>query len=49
MLAWISANWQSVVLALLAIDAALIPIFPKVGFLGTLKNLLSAAAPKHGA
>lgn len=44
-MAWLIANWQSLVLALLAIDAALIPIFPKVGVLGTIKTLLSDVAP----
>lgn len=49
MLAWISANWQNVLLALLAIDSALIPIFPSAGILGSIKNALSGIAPKQGS
>lgn len=49
MIAWISSNWQPVVLAILAIDAALIPLFPKAGFLGTIKNFLSSLGAKPAA
>lgn len=43
---WLVANWQALVVAILAIDAALIPLFPKVGILVTIKNLLAGSAPK---
>lgn len=46
-MSWLSQNWQAVVVAILAIDAALIPIFPQVGFLVTIKNFLSGVAPKQ--
>lgn len=45
-MAWLVANWQSVVVAVLAIDAALIPIFPSAGILVSIKNFLSGIAPK---
>lgn len=44
---WLAANWQSVLLAVLAIDAALIPLFPSAGILVTIKNLLTGLAPKQ--
>lgn len=43
MIAWILANWMPVLVYLLAIDRALIPIFPKVPFLVSLKNMLISA------
>ncbi len=43
---WISANWQPIAIALLAIDSALIPLFPKAGILGSIKNVLSGVVPK---
>lgn len=43
---WIVANWQPVVVAVLAIDAALIPLFPNAGILGKIKAALSDVAPK---
>jgi hypothetical protein len=43
---WLVANWQSVLLAVLAIDAALIPLFPKAGFLIAIKNFLSGVVPQ---
>lgn len=46
-MAWLIANWQPLVIALLAIDAALIPIFPSVPLLVMIKNLLSGIAPKQ--
>ena len=45
MIAWIVANWQQVVLAVLAVDSALIPLFPKAGILGSIKAALSKVAP----
>lgn len=44
---WLAANWQSVLLAVLAIDAALIPLFPSTGILVTIKNLLTGLTPKQ--
>jgi len=49
MIAWLQANWQSLVVAVLAIDAALIPLFPKVGLLVSIKNFLSNFGPKPPA
>lgn len=37
---WFLANWVQVLVGALAIDQALIPIFPKVPFLVSLKNFL---------
>lgn len=45
-MAWLSANWQNLVVAVLAIDAALIPLFPKAGILVSIKNVLAGMAPK---
>lgn len=46
MLAWLSANWQPLLLCILAIDSALIPLFPNAGILGTIKTFLAGVAPK---
>lgn len=43
---YVVSNWpsiQAVIVAILAVDAALIPIFPNAGLLVTIKNLLSKA------
>lgn len=48
-MAWIIANWaliKDLVMAILVVDAALIPLFPKVGALITIKNALSGVAGK---
>lgn len=45
-MAWLIAHWQALVVAILAIDAALIPLFPSAGILGSIKNVLSQVAPK---
>lgn len=45
-MAWLLANWQALLLAVLAIDSALIPLFPNAGILGSIKNALSGVAPK---
>jgi hypothetical protein len=42
---WLAANWQSVAVAILAIDAALIPLFPKVGIFVSIKNFLTGIVP----
>lgn len=44
-LSWLSANWQSVLLAVLAVDSALIPLFPQIGILGKIKVALSGVVP----
>jgi hypothetical protein len=46
LIAWVMANWQPVVVAVLAIDAALIPLFPNAGILGKIKSILTDVAPK---
>lgn len=42
-ISWLSANWQPALLALIAIDAALIPVFPNAGILKTISTYLSGA------
>lgn len=42
-MAWLVANWQAVLVAVLAIDQALIPIFPKVTLFESVANFLSKA------
>ena len=42
-ISWLSANWQPLVIALLAIDAALIPLFPNAGILKTISTYLNDA------
>lgn len=46
MLAWLAANWVQLVVCILAIDSALMPIFPNAGILGVIKQALSSVAPK---
>lgn len=41
-LQFVIANWQNILLLILAVDAALIPLFPQVQILVKLKNLLAA-------
>lgn len=41
-MAWLLANWQTALLVVLAVDAALIPLFPNVGLLVAVKNIASA-------
>lgn len=45
-MAWIMAHGMQLVVALLAIDSALIPLFPNAGLLAKIKDLLSSVAPK---
>lgn len=45
-MAWLLANWQTLLIAVLGVDAALIPLFPKVGLLVSIKNFLAGLAPK---
>ena len=47
MVVWLSANWMQLIVAFLAIDAALIPLFPSAGILVTIKNILGGIAPKQ--
>jgi hypothetical protein len=47
-MAWIFDHWKDLLLALLAVDAALIPIFPNAGILKTILDLgkkLAGQAP----
>ena len=46
-MAWLAANWQALVVCILAIDSALIPLFPQVGILGKIKEVLAGVAPKQ--
>lgn len=41
---WVLAHWKDVVLAVLAVDIALIPIFPQVPVLVKIKDFLSGVA-----
>lgn len=43
---WLLANWSQLLVSVLAIDAALLPLFPDSGLLKKIKELLSAAGPK---
>lgn len=43
-MAFLVANWKNIVLALLAIDAAIIPIFPNAGILKTVSGWLTTAS-----
>lgn len=38
---WLAAHWQNVLLAVLGIDAALLPLFPQSGILLKIKDVLS--------
>lgn len=40
---WLVLHWRDLLDALIAIDVALIPIFPNAGVLGKIKSWLSAA------
>lgn len=44
---WLMANWMAVVVAFLAIDRALIPLFPKAQILVTIKNFLAGVVPNQ--
>lgn len=46
MLSWLAANWQALVVAVLAIDAALIPLLPNMPLLKQIYDALSKVAPK---
>lgn len=46
MLAWLSANWVQVAVAILAVDSALLPLFPQSGLLLKIKDILSGVVPK---
>lgn len=43
-MAWIIAHWKDAVLAILAVDAALLPLFPSNGILLKIKSLLGGVA-----
>lgn len=44
---WLASNWQVLALTILSIDAALIPLFPNLGLLVTIKNFLGGlVSPK---
>lgn len=43
-MSWILAHYKDVVLAILAIDAALIPLLPQVQLLVKIKDFLSKLA-----
>lgn len=43
MLNWLASNWKELLLALLAVDAAIIPIFPNAGILKTIQTFLTSA------
>lgn len=43
---WLAANWQTLAIAVLAIDSALIPLFPNAGLLKKIASFLGSMAPK---
>lgn len=45
-ISWLMANWQPIVTAILAVDAALIPILPNVTLLQKIKSILSGVSAK---
>ena len=46
MMAWLQANWSQLLVAILAIDSALIPLFPAEGIFVKIKSFLSNFGPK---
>jgi len=48
-ISWLANNWQPIVLAILAVDAALLPLFPNVGILKSIQTFLSALVKKPAA
>lgn len=44
---WFAAHWQDLAIALLAIDTALIRLFPNAGVLKTVQTDLTMIAPKQ--
>lgn len=45
MIQWLVTNWVAVLAVVIAVDQVLIPIFPKIPFLVTLKDTLSKIKP----
>ncbi len=43
-MAWFTEHWKDLIVAILAIDAALIPLFPDSGILKKIKDVLSPVA-----
>lgn len=43
---WLAANWQTLAITLLAIDTALIRLFPNAGVLKTIQTDLGEITPK---
>ena len=41
-MAFITANWMQILVVVLAVDSALVPIFPTIGIFGVIKNILTA-------
>lgn len=41
---WLVDHWKDVVLAVLAVDAALLPLFPDSGILKKIKDILTPVA-----
>lgn len=46
---WIIDNWQSLLVALIAVDQILLGIFPQVPIFGSIKNILSGFVSKPPA
>jgi len=45
-MSWLAANWMQVLVSVLAIDAALIPLFPDSGLLKKVQSVLGSLVPK---
>lgn len=43
--AYVVANWQEILLAVIAVDQVLIGIFPTVAIFGSLKDLIKRLLP----
>ena len=48
-LSWLSAHFMDVVVAVVAVDAAFIPLFPQVGMLIKVRDVLGGLVPKKPA
>lgn len=43
---WLAEHWKDLLLAVLAIDAALIPLFPEIGVFKKIKEILESITKK---
>lgn len=48
MIQWLAANWQAILLGMLAIDTVLVRLFPNVGFFQSAEKDLEEVAAAAG-